>query len=165
MATVVFYQKPGCATNARQKRMLELAGHTVIARDLLTEPWTAERLRAFFGGTPVASWFNAAAPRVKSGAIDPERMDAEGAVALMLAEPLQIRRPLVDAGAEKCAGFDREPVTSLLTGGGQTPRINALGSGTPDEARGLTPSLEGCARPQASAPCPPPDQPGKTAHP
>ena len=32
MATVTFYEKPGCVTNARQKRMLEAAGHTVVAQ-------------------------------------------------------------------------------------------------------------------------------------
>ena len=165
MATVVLFQKPGCGTNARQKHMLELAGHTVIVKDLLTEPWTAERLRGFFGDTPVASWFNAAAPRVKSGAIDPEQLDADGAVGLMLAEPLLIRRPLVEVGAERCAGFDREPVTTLLGDRGQTPRDSANVSSSSLEARGLTPSIEGCSRPHAAVPCPAPDQPGKTAHP
>ena len=48
MATIQFYQKPGCVTNARQKRMLEAAGHTVIARNLLAEPWTEESLARLF---------------------------------------------------------------------------------------------------------------------
>ena len=56
MATILFYQKPGCGTNARQIRALDAAGHEVIAKSLLTEPWTAERLLAFFGATPVTSW-------------------------------------------------------------------------------------------------------------
>lgn len=53
MTTVVFYQKTGCATNARQIRTLEAAGHSVTAKDLLNAPWTAEELRSFFGETPV----------------------------------------------------------------------------------------------------------------
>lgn len=114
MATIVFYQKPGCGTNARQKRALEMAGHTVVARDLLTERWTANSLLDFFGTTPVASWFNAAAPRVKSGELDPTNIDGATALALMVDDPLLIRRPLVAEGGRKCAGFDREPVTSLL---------------------------------------------------
>ena len=116
MATVVFYQKPGCKTNARQRQALVHAGHEVIVRDLLAEPWTAEALRSFFGATPVASWFNTASPRVKSGEIDPTNIDAPTALALMLNDHLLIRRPLVAAAAERCAGFDREPVTSLLAG-------------------------------------------------
>lgn len=116
MATITFYQKPGCKTNARQKLMLEAAGHVVIARSLLTEPWTAGRLREFFGTTPVASWFNAAAPRIKSGEIDPAAFDADTALATLVADPLLIRRPLVEANQQRCAGFDRDPVTSLLGG-------------------------------------------------
>jgi hypothetical protein len=116
VATIQFYQKPGCATNARQKRMLEAAGHTVIAKNLLTEPWTAEALRGFFGARPVAAWFNPAAPRVKSGEIKPQGLEATAAIALMLRDPLLIRRPLVEADGCRCAGFDRDPVTSLLGG-------------------------------------------------
>src|SRR5262245_30437144 len=109
---VVFYQKPGCGTNARQRRALEAAGHTVIARNLLAESWTAESLRSFFGETSVASWFNPAAPRVKSGNVDPASVDAATALALMVSEPLLVRRPLVEVDGQKCAGFDREPVIS-----------------------------------------------------
>jgi nitrogenase-associated protein len=116
VATIQFYQKPGCATNAGQKRMLEAAGHIVVARSLLAEPWTAESLRGFFGSTPIAAWFNPAAPRVKSGEVLPDRLDAASAIALMLDDPLLIRRPLVEMGGQRCAGFDREPVTSLLGG-------------------------------------------------
>lgn len=140
MATIQFYQKPGCATNARQKRMLEAAGHTVNARSLLTEPWTAEALLGFFGSTPVATWFNPAAPRIKSGEIVPGKLDAASSIALMLDDPLLIRRPLVEADGQRCAGFDREPVTSLL---GTT----------------LDRDAEACSRPDSALPCPEPHSP------
>ena len=143
MATITFYQKPGCKTNARQKQMLEAAGHAVIARSLLAEPWTAERLRGFFGSTPVTSWFNPAAPRIKSGEIDPASTDAVSALAIMLDDPLLIRRPLVEANGQRCAGFDREPVTSLL--------------GAPVDK-----DVEACSRPQASTPCPDPHPTSKS---
>jgi nitrogenase-associated protein len=132
LATIQFYQKPGCRTNARQLQALQAAGHTVIAKSLLTEPWTAAELRRFFGDTPVKSWFNSAAPRVKSGEVDPAAIDAEAALALMLSDPLLIRRPLIEANGERCAGFDREPVASLL---GQNRASD----------------LEGCSREKASA--------------
>ena len=110
MATVMFYQKPGCGTNARQIRALQAAGHQVIAKSLLTEPWTAQELRGFFGDTPVTSWFNPVAPRTKSGQVKPAEIDAANAIALMLDDPLLIRRPLIDVDGARCAGFDREPV-------------------------------------------------------
>lgn len=134
MATVTFYQKPGCGTNARQIRALEAAGHQVIAKSLVGEPWTAADLMTFFGDTPVAAWFNPAAPRVKSGEIDPTGTDAARALALMLDDPLLIRRPLIDALGARCAGFDRDPVLSLL-----------------GESRN---DLQGCTRPEATPRCP-----------
>ncbi len=106
MATIQFWEKPGCSGNARQKALLAASGHTVIARSLLAEPWTAERLRAFFGARPVAEWFNRAAPRVKSGDVRPESLDERAALALMLEDRLLIRRPLIQVG-ERCeVGFD-----------------------------------------------------------
>ena len=137
MSTVIFYEKPGCATNARQKLMLAQAGHTVVAKSLLTEPWTGERLQAFFAGTAVAKWFNQASPRVKSGEIDCDAVDAATAISLMLADPLLIRRPLVEADGQRCAGFDREPIPLLL--------------GSRDGQ-----DVQGCSRPNASASCPAP---------
>lgn len=94
--------------------MLEAAGHEVVAKDLLSEPWTAERLRRFFGDTPVTSWFNPAASRMKSGEINPDTFSDEAALILMVGDPLLIRRPLIEADGQMCAGFDREPVVSLL---------------------------------------------------
>lgn len=106
MARVLFYEKPGCVTNARQKAMLAAAGHVVEARDLLAEPWTAEALDAFLAGLPVPQWFNRASPRVKSGEVDPFACDAQAALALLIADPLLIRRPLIEAGGWRYAGFD-----------------------------------------------------------
>jgi nitrogenase-associated protein len=114
MTTVIFYEKPGCANNSRQKVLLAAAGHTVLAKSLLTEPWTKERLQAFFGNRPVAEWFNRAAPKVKSGEVVPEEMDAETAFAMMRAEPLLIRRPLIEADGRREVGFDPEAIDAWL---------------------------------------------------
>jgi nitrogenase-associated protein len=113
MATIVFYEKPGCATNARQRQMLQLAGHEVLARNLLAEPWTAARLREFFARLPVPDWLNRAAPRIKSGEIDPGALTAEIALDLMLADPLLIRRPLLEVGSLRIAGMDPETLQTL----------------------------------------------------
>ncbi len=106
MAYVIFYEKPGCANNARQKLLLSAAGHELDVRNLLTEPWSGERLRDFFGATAVNEWFNRAAPKIKSGEIDPARLDAATAISLMLQDPILIRRPLMEAEGRKLAGFD-----------------------------------------------------------
>jgi nitrogenase-associated protein len=106
MHTVTFWWKPGCATNTRQIALLREAGAVVDVRDLLTEPWSAKRLHGFFAGRPVAEWFNPAAPAVKSGAVDPAAFAAGDALERLAAEPLLIRRPLIEIGEARRSGFD-----------------------------------------------------------
>ncbi|PPT11162.1 Nitrogenase-associated protein NifO [Geitlerinema sp. FC II] len=106
MTTIVFYEKPGCINNTKQKALLQAAGHTVNARNLLTEPWTKERLYRCLGDRPVVEWFNRTAPAIKSGQVQPERLDAETALALMLQDPLLIRRPIMQVGDRCEVGFD-----------------------------------------------------------
>lgn len=110
MARVIFYEKPGCINNTKQKALLRAAGHEVAERSILTHPWTQEELVAFFGALPVEAWFNRAAPRVKSGEVVPERMEPESAIAAMLEDPLLIRRPLMQAGQRRMVGFDQDAV-------------------------------------------------------
>ncbi len=114
MATVIFYEKPNCANNAKQKRLLIEAGHTVIAKNLLAEIWQEDTLRPFFTGLAVRDWFNYSAPAIKHGDINPEELNEEQAMALMLENPLLIRRPLLQVGNECRAGFDVERVQSWL---------------------------------------------------
>ena len=114
MTTIMFYEKPGCRNNMRQKQSLAEAGHRVVAHDLLHEPWTAERLRSFFGERPVAEWFNRAAPKVKSGEVIPETLNAAAALGMMLADPLLIRRPLMEFDGRRTVGFEAEHLTDLL---------------------------------------------------
>ncbi len=53
MAEITFFSKPGDAANAKQKAQLVAAGHRVAERDVMSEAWTAETLRPFFGDKPV----------------------------------------------------------------------------------------------------------------
>ncbi len=114
MSRILFYEKPGCINNSRQKALLTAAGHQVIAHSLLTEAWTAERLRPFFGDRPIAEWFNRTAPTVKSGEVIPEAMDEASALAAMVANPLLIRRPLMQVGDRYHVGFDLEEIDAWL---------------------------------------------------
>lgn len=106
MVEVIFYAKPSCQGNARQMKVLQSAGHHLVVRNLLSEPWTEERLRGFFGDRPPAEWFNRSAVRVKSGEIVPEQLDAAEAMALLLADPALIRRPLLEAEGRRHAGWE-----------------------------------------------------------
>lgn len=114
MATITFYEKSGCSGNARQKALLEAAGHTVLARDLRDVAWTRSQLRDFLYALPVTEWFNRNAPAVKSGEIAPESLDEEAALDLLLKHPLLIRRPLLEANGERMAGFDVAAVDAWI---------------------------------------------------
>lgn len=126
MATVLFYEKPGCINNREQQRRLRSAGHTVDARNLLTEAWTPERLRPFFGDLPVAQWFNLTAPAVKQGRVDPEKVSADEALALMIDDPLLIRRPLMQVGEQRRVGFDAASVHRWLGLGSDAAEIGDI---------------------------------------
>lgn len=139
MASIVFYEKPGCVNNGRQKLRLLDAGHAVESRNLLTQCWRADELREFFGELPLADWFNTSAPAVKSGEVDPSALDAEQALELMLRDPLLIRRPLMRVGEQRLAGFDIDTVDRWVGLRGNTtdqdlehcPRLNARPCETP----------------------------------
>ncbi|MDZ7959870.1 MAG: ArsC/Spx/MgsR family protein [Aulosira sp. DedQUE10] len=114
MAKVIFYEKPGCKGGTRQKVLLTAAGHEVVPQSLLAEPWTAERLRSFFGDRPVAEWFNPSSPRIKSGEVVAEKLDEQTALSLMLQDPLLIRRPLIQVGDRREVGFEVEKIDAWI---------------------------------------------------
>lgn len=141
MTEVVFYEKPGCLTNLKQRQLLVGLGHRLAVRNLLAEPWTADRLRGFFGERPVPDWLNPTAPAVRDGLVDPTRLDADAALAAMLSDPLLIRRPLLETPHGRCAGFDDHPV------------LDALGVAT-----GASDELTACSRRDEAQPvCPSPE--------
>jgi nitrogenase-associated protein len=150
MAIVEFFAKPGCISNARQKKLLQDAGHEVIEHNLVAEPWDAGRLKRFFGDAPMTEWFNPSAKAMKLGLIIPECLTEGQALRLLAADPMLIRRPLLQVG-ERCeAGFD--PV-----------RINAwIGL----DAKGATQEeLETCHRSGFSRPMSADANPAGESHP
>ena len=114
MTRVTFFEKPGCLSNGRQKTLLAGLGHELAVRDLLAEPWTPERLRPFFGDRPVVDWFNPTAPRVKSGEVATTALGEAEALALMVSDPILIRRPLMEVDGLRCSGFEPGPVLEAL---------------------------------------------------
>lgn len=114
MTTIDFYEKPGCVGNAKQKKVLETAGHHLRTHNLLTESWTAETLRPFFGDRPVKDWFNPTAPAITAGEVQPETLTSDAALALMVAQPILIRRPLLQVGDRRMAGFSLAEVNAWV---------------------------------------------------
>ncbi|AKH21695.1 ArsC/Spx/MgsR family protein [Sedimenticola thiotaurini] len=114
MTRLWFYEKPGCVGNREQLALLQRLGYQPEVRNLLSQPWTVETLRPFFGSKPVSEWFNSTAPAVRNGAIEIARLEPDQALRLMLAEPLLIRRPLLQYGSFRQSGFESGPVLIAL---------------------------------------------------
>jgi len=112
--TVVFYEKPGCGGNRRQKTLLQEHGIALDVRDLLSTPWTAERLESFFAGLEKEAMVNTSAPKIKSGELDVAALSREELIARMVAEPLLIKRPLLEVGETRVCGFDIPRLNALL---------------------------------------------------
>jgi len=134
MTHIIFFEKPGCGGNARQCAALLAAGHTLEPRNLLSTAWTHASLLAFLAPLPIADWFNRAAPRIKSGEVNPDALDADTALRMLLAEPLLIRRPLMHRtdNDTRLVGFQTVAVQAWV-GLGMNPALPV--------------SLEACASP------------------
>jgi len=136
MTYIVFWEKPGCQTNAKQRAMLTSAGHTLEVRNLLTESWSELGLLDFMLDLPVRDWFNLNSPRVKSGEVEPGRYHTTAALHAMIEDPLLIRRPLIQIGNTRMVGFDVQQLRKLIA--------------LPEHVQGIT----SCSSP--AAPCPEP---------
>lgn len=127
---VVFYEKPFCAANAKQKQILRSSGCTLIERNLLEHGLDAGAIRSFMGDKKVAEWFNPAAPAIKNGEISPESLNENEAMELLMSNPILIRRPLMIIGAEKMCGFDERKVSEILDRYVEAmPKINCMEKG------------------------------------
>lgn len=109
-----FYEKPGCAGNARQKEKLIKAGCTLVVKNLLTAEWDASTLREFFADKPKSEWFNMTAPLIKDGFINPALLTEEQALEAMTKEPILIKRPLIKTANAKISGFDPDEIKEKL---------------------------------------------------
>ena len=120
MANVIFYEKPGCINNTKQKRLLMDAGHHVDARNLLTQAWTPDGLLPFLMGgdadkeNPYAAWINVTHPKVKSGELILPLTDKQALLDLLCADPLLIKRPLMLINGRYFQGFDAVKVDEFI---------------------------------------------------
>ncbi|MEA1919523.1 MAG: ArsC/Spx/MgsR family protein [Campylobacterota bacterium] len=114
MTAVLFYEKPGCATNAKQKEELKNAGCMLIQRSLLDHGLSPEELYEFLKPLDVSAWFNPSAPKIKKGELDTKNISKEEALALLHKEPILIRRPLMVIGDRKFCGFERRKIKKIF---------------------------------------------------
>ena len=84
-------------------------------RDYAKEPLGIAELKALFAGRDPRDFVNAKSPAFKAMGLKDRKLTAAEALALMAKEPNLIKRPLVVAGGEIVAGFDRERLRALLS--------------------------------------------------
>lgn len=119
-AELVFYEKPGCINNTRQKKILKEAGFELDVRNLITTSWNKETLQEFFRNLPKKEWFNPSAPAIKSKQVIPEKLSEQEALEEMTKDPLLIRRPLMQFQDYQVAGFNLEKLVEVVQGKGVT---------------------------------------------
>jgi len=138
---IVFWEKPGCMGNARQKALLATGGHEIEARSLPDHRWTREELAPFLAGLEVPDWFNRGARRVKEGEVNPDAVDRETAYSILLADPILVKRPLLEIDGEKKLGFDLGWIESKVGALPSTERVNRVRgedlTSCPGEATGV----------------------------
>lgn len=113
-AEIVFYEKPGCINNTRQKKILKEAGFELEVRNLITTSWSVSSLEGFFSELPKTEWFNPSAPAIKSQQVIPEQLSEQASLEAMTKDPLLIRRPLIEFQDYQVAGFDLERLVEVV---------------------------------------------------
>lgn len=112
---IIFYEKPGCAGNAKQKKILKLNGIAFETQSILSTPWSEDELKIFFDGLEKDEIINKSAPKIKSGELQLDDYSKDELVKLMIKEPILIKRPLLVFGDKKICGFDIEEINKILS--------------------------------------------------
>ena len=83
-------------------------------RDYAKAPLTMAELKELFAGRDPRDFLNTRSPAFKAMGLAGKSLTAPQALALMAKEPNLIKRPIVVAGREMIAGFDRERMRAAL---------------------------------------------------
>ena len=83
-------------------------------RDYAKAPLSIAELKDLFAGRDPRDFLNSRSPAFKAMALGGKSLTPDQALALMAKEPNLIKRPIVIAGKEMIAGFDRERLRAAL---------------------------------------------------
>ena len=83
-------------------------------RDYAKAPLSAAELKDLFAGRDPRDFLNTRSPAFKAMGLAGKSLTPAQALALMAKEPNLIKRPIVIAGKEMIAGFDRERMRIVL---------------------------------------------------
>jgi nitrogenase-associated protein len=111
---IVFYEKPGCLGNKKQKELLKENGLELEVKSILDTKWDKKTLESFFIGLEKYEIVNESAPKIKKGEIDLNSITKEQLIYKMISDPILIKRPLIIAGESNICGFDIEKLNESL---------------------------------------------------
>ncbi len=83
-------------------------------RDYAKVPLSASELKELFAGRDPRDFLNPRSPAFKTMGLAGKSLTPQQALALMAKEPNLIKRPIVIAGKEMIAGFDRDRLRAAL---------------------------------------------------
>lgn len=111
---IIFYEKPGCAGNARQKKILDDLNISYMTKSILDTKWEKSTLEKFFDGLDKKEFLNSFAPQIKNKLLDIDNLSKEQLIEKMIDEPILIKRPLLEIDQHKICGFDIKKINKLL---------------------------------------------------
>lgn len=89
-------------------------GADLDERDYAKVPFSASELKELFAGRDPRDYLNPRSPAFKAMGLAGKSLTPAEALALMAKEPNLIKRPIIIAGKEMLAGFDREKLREAL---------------------------------------------------
>ncbi|MGB8278942.1 MAG: arsenate reductase [Methylovirgula sp.] len=107
--TITVYGIKACSTIKKARDWLDAQGVAYVFHDYKLENVDPERLKAWcteFGWEMVLNRAGTTFRKIPDA--DKENLDIGKAVALMLAQPSMIKRPIVDLGSRRLIGFKPE---------------------------------------------------------
>ncbi len=111
---IVFYEKPGCLGNKKQKELLKANGLEFEVKSILDTKWDKKTLESFFVGLEKNEIVNETAPKIKNGEIDLNSVTKEQLIYKMINDPILIKRPLIIVDDSKICGFDMAKLNDVL---------------------------------------------------
>lgn len=113
---MILYGIRNCDTMKKARAWLDARRVAYTFHDYKTEGITRERLEAWVGEHGWEKVLNRAGTTFRKRP-DAEKagLDAEKAIALMLAQPSMIKRPVLDLGSRRLVGFDEAAWSTVLS--------------------------------------------------
>ncbi|MGH7815161.1 MAG: arsenate reductase family protein [Candidatus Binataceae bacterium] len=110
-----FIWKSNCTTCRDARRfLLDELGASLDERDYARVPLSATELKELFAGRDPRDFLNPRSPAYKAMGLAGMKMTPARAIELMVKQQNLLKRPVVVAGTETIAGFDRDRYRAAL---------------------------------------------------